>query len=110
MADLQSTLRLFAERNTALLDAMAAIWTHAGRFAWHDEQGRLLYASGFGTEGAIRAWLAYGPLSVQGIRAPLQSMQSMLAAQAALLQSAVERENEVELLTDELVRTTDQLV
>ncbi|HJW84418.1 MAG TPA: PP2C family protein-serine/threonine phosphatase [Anaerolineae bacterium] len=103
-------LHLFAERNAALLDAMAAIWTQAGRFAWHDEHGRLLYASGLEAEGAIRAWLAYGTLSVQGIRAPLQSMQSMLEAQAALLQSAIERENEVELLTDELLRTTDQLV
>src|SRR4030065_2941128 len=109
MTDLQSRLPLFAERNAALLDAMAAIWTQAGRFAWHDEHGRLLYASGLEAEGAIRAWLAYGTLSAQGIRAPLQSMQSMLEAQAALLQSAIERENEVELLTDALRRTTDQL-
>ena len=103
-------LHLFAERNAAFLDAIAAIWTQAGRFAWHDEHGRLLYASGLEAEGAIRAWLAYGTLSVQGIRAPLPSLQPTLEAQAALLQSAIERENEVELLTDELLRTTDQLV
>jgi serine phosphatase RsbU (regulator of sigma subunit) len=115
MADIQPTLSVFAERHIALLDAMAAIWapvgtpveTHTGRFTWRDPQGHLLYTAGVEESSAIDAQLLYGSLRVEGADA---SRQPLLTAQAELLQAAIEHESEVDLLTEELMHTTDQLV
>lgn len=89
---------------------MAAAWKRTGRFTWRDAAGHLLYASGVAASGKldpISAPLSFGTLFVSEADA---SLQPMLATHARLLQAAIERENEIELLTDELMRTTDQLV
>ncbi len=103
-------LTVFARQHTALLDAMAGVWFRAGGaswFAWRDDQGHVLYSSGSPTDGEMRAGLAWGTLSISDRDI---SFQPMLAAQARLLQEAIEREVELNLLTDDLMRTTDQLV
>lgn len=104
-----SILSAFARRHTALLDAMADVWSFAGRFAWGDDDSRELYARGQPASGSIHVRLAAqrGTLSVEGGDA---SLQPMLLAQARLLQEAIESEAELSLLTDDLMRTTDQLV
>ena len=107
MSERPLTLRIFATRHAALLNAMAATWAPAARFTWHDPDGRLLYTSGSAADGGtLSAWLIYGILTAEGAP-PLQ--QPMLDAQAALLQAAVERESEIEVLTDELMHTQDRL-
>jgi sigma-B regulation protein RsbU (phosphoserine phosphatase) len=99
----------FAARHAALLDALAALWARlgAGRFTWRDMTGRELYASGPAAGGAISAPLLGGTLSVEG--GP-DASQPLLAAQAALLHEAIRAEADADMLVDELVRTTDQLV
>ncbi len=102
-------LAMFAARHASLLEAMAAVWSHAGGgcLLWRDPAGDLLYASGTPSGGALSVWLPEGTLSVEGGDAALRPL---LEAQAELLHHAVEREAEMDSLTDELMRTTDQLV
>ena len=102
-------LAIFAARHASLLEAMAAVWTRAGggRLLWRDPAGGLLYGSGAPSGSAISAWLPEGTLSVEGGSAALGPL---LESQAELLHHAIEHEAEMDSLTDELMRTTDQLV
>jgi len=97
----------FVKKRRDLLDALSGLWTHTGRFAWWSEDGRELYTHGLPKSGQIEARFAHGVLRVEG-GAP--SQEPLLAAQARLLCAAIELQSEVSLLTDELMRTTDQLV
>jgi phosphoserine phosphatase RsbU/P len=105
----RSALEAFSARHTSLLDALASVWTveNASRFTWLDPVGHTLYSSGSPGDGVIQAWLAHGTLNVEGCDV---SRQPVLIAQARLLQEAIDRDLTVDLLTDELMRTTDQLV
>ncbi len=104
-----STLVAFAARHASLLDAIASVWARAGagRFAWQDAGGRVLYASGVAAGDALSVPLLGGSLRVEGCP---PSLEPMLAVQADLLQEAIQAEAEADLLVDELMRTTDQLV
>jgi sigma-B regulation protein RsbU (phosphoserine phosphatase) len=108
-ADRVSQLQMFVARHTSLLETIAGAWLQAGagRFVWRGADGQVIYALGEPTSGGISLPLLDGALSVEGGAA---SQQPLLAAQVVLLQEAIEREAGADLLVDELMRTTDQLV
>ncbi|HLF27251.1 MAG TPA: PP2C family protein-serine/threonine phosphatase [Anaerolineae bacterium] len=102
-------LSTFVAQQSSLLDALASVWTQlgCGEFSWRDETGRVLYGAGLPARDGLRAPLLGGALSVAS---DTQALHSLLTAQADLLAEVFRREGEMDLLTDELMRTTDQLV
>jgi serine phosphatase RsbU (regulator of sigma subunit) len=109
VADRILQVQMFAARQTSLLDTIAGAWRQAGasRFVWRGADGQVIYALGEPGRDGISLPLLDGVLTIEG---GVAAQQPLLAAQSILLQEAIEREAEADLLVDELMRTTDQLV
>jgi sigma-B regulation protein RsbU (phosphoserine phosphatase) len=107
VATSNSLLDKFAKRRKPLLESLASVWSQTGRFTWHTNDGRTLLERGEPAGEAIHAPFDYGTLSIEGGD---RSLQPLLAAQARLLQEAIDGQDEIDQLTHDLMRTTDQLV